>query len=870
MNRTTAIGMATVLFGAMAAVAAGTAAAPDKAKLEGLKKTVRENNAAFSCWCPYYCAVNYGAGAEASGKGDKPAEMLAKCLAAYKEYLALVPGDNGMRFGYAEALKVSGAWDAALAEYAVLAKAKLGDYDRSRLAFATADAQIGKGDRAGAIETLRAFVALKIHPRGGRGADDYANICETALEYLEDRALDDMRMPRYTGAKPFPEPQEAEYAEEFVPLKDVKIALSGLDADDARVKLLRVKLDRLGVANDVKGMLGFLSGGWTLRIAVTPEAPVDKPEGYSLTVTKDGAEILARDAQGALWGVVSFIQSIDWQKKAVRCLKVRDWPVGRERGFLSTGLWRNLTEYVLFQKMNSVDLQSGGASNPRCHGKLSPLRLYIDTETTRQFRAFGLDLYFGINWATQDLNGPCTGDWLVAYQAKVCKVYAKMGAGVYYPNDDCRYPINEEDAKTGKNASDFDAPHILKMYNLVKQEYPDFKLIYCPPFYWGPDSNAKYPDDREKYLKSLRILPPEVQLYWTGGQVKGYDKHEYQVKWFTELTGHKPTIFQNGTGAHNLLNYVIDETDWAGWHYDGFLDDIVSFHKNSHVPTETPQITTLADWLWNPKGYDKARSARRGPCQMMGEGIYDILKPGLAALAYFDKYRYGALNADILHEDLKDLQAKYELARGCWEKAQAYAKEEGVSIYAHYGQAIGYAERVIKGAKNPPDFMARYKDKIGPARELAEKDTKFDKSKGDLLFLPTDMTGPQMDVYNHPMIKEKRFVKYLRAVETPFSATTFKFECDPFPPAGDYRLFLYGMDDEVKGLNPIEIAVNGTVVFSGEPGFPEKAYALKEFKVPFASMKRYNTLSIRNLAKGANPNGPPYIALAYAVLKKAK
>ena len=862
---------------AIAAVAAGLAVgaptAAEKAEAEELLKVIDDNRVKYDCWCVHYAKKRYAADFAARMCGERTAEtadgVLERALGAYRRYLELRPGDWGRRHEYAEALKVKGDWQAALAEYAKMESPKVGGWERARLSFETADAYMGAGDRAAAIRVLEQYAALKINPWGGRRQEQYSGECLDALKILKGECFDGMKLPLYTGAKPFPKPQQAEYAEAFARLEKVAIRLDGLEESDARVRLLKAKLDRLGVESETVGWFGALfASGYRLTVAIDAEAPVERPEGYSLVTAEDGAEIRARDAQGALWGIVSFVQMIDPEAKAVRLGRVRDWPDGARRGYLGA-FWADATEFTLFQKMNSVTFQRYWSN----YARNTPLRRFMTAELTRQFRELGLEIYFRIVWAAEDLGAPYTKRWTRDYVTEVCKDFAKIGAGVYYPNDDCRYvpeALPKEDLATGLRPSDFDAPFLSNVFVNVKREYPDFKMIYCPPFYWGPDSGASYPDDREKYLKSMRQLPPEVDLYWTGGQVKGYNKSKRQVKWFTDLTGHKPTIFQNGTGPHNLLGYVVDETDWNGWHYPGFFEeDIACFHKNSHTPTECCQITTLADCLWNVKGYDKRESVERGVNQLLGREMYGILAPGLPALAYFDKYKYGALTADILHENIDDLKAKVALAKACWAKAVAY--NPAVASYGAYDRGIGWAEQVVKGAAKPPDFLAKYRKLLGPARELAEKETGFDKAKGDLLYLPTDMTGPQMGVYDHHMLKEPgRFVKFLRGCETPFSGAEFSFECDPFPPAGDYELWIRGMDDEVEGLNPLQVSVNGKVVFSGEPGFPEKAYALRKFTIPFDSMKRYNRVRIANLGKGANPNGPPYVAICYAVVKKAK
>ena len=687
----------------------------------------------------------------------------------------------------------------------------------------------------------------------------------SARAWIGGGSVTNMKLPVHTGAKPFPTPRKATYTDTFRPLEKVLIRLSGVDADDARVGLLKTKLEARGIPAETQGLIGSvfgLGGGYPVELALDDKSKVEHEEGYTLDIGQDGAKVAARDLQGVLWGVVSFIQCLNDAEKSVRLCSVEDWPGCRRRGFLG-GFGRNDVEFMLFNKMNSVSDQ--GDACPWVVGYYAPLNVMMIKEKVKQMKAFGFEYYSGWKSFSMDVQFAYTWPCALAMRIEEACRLAALGANIYYPNDDFRYPIHPDDKKSGLNASDFDAPHLAALYKAVKEKYPDFKMIYCPPYYWGPDSGASYPDDREKYLKSLRILPPEVELYWTGAQVKGYDKKPYQVKWFTEMTGHKPTIFQNASCPHNLYGYVADEIDWNGWHYPGFFeDDIAGFHQNG---ASYAHLSGLAACLWNPPAYDKHADSARGVDQLYGEGAFELLAPGVKALAYFDKYKWGQLNADILHEDLKDLQAKYDFASNCW--AKAVAKCPRVKGADRYEAGLDFAKRVIAGAKNPPDFLAKFKDSIGPAREKAMKETNFDKSKGDLLYLPTDMTNPSISDCGSRKTKERRFVKILRAAGTPFAGMSFSFECDPFPPTGDYTLYLYGMDDEVLSQNTLEVVVNGKTVVRAEKAFPNEEYALRTFTIPFASMKRQNQVTIRNAERGDNLVGPPYICIAYAVLKKS-
>ena len=859
--------------GLMMLAATAALATPPQARLEEIDREIKACSSVHSLWCAYEQTKWGHDDMSGSGPCDRKVldEMQAKCLKLSAERCELAPKNIGYLNYHGDALVFAGRFAEAEAAYRKsLALAKDGSYEQACAMYKVAEAQFGGGDREGAVATLKALCERRINTVR-RGQTDWSRLASDAHALLTDAELDNQRLPRFTGAKAYPEPQEAKYEEAFAPCETVVVKLSGVKADDARIGLLRRKLEARGVKCEV---VGFLSGLWTrgyvLDIALDPAAPVGKPEGYTLVVGEMDASIRARDAQGVLWGVVSFIQLLDPEKPQVRRCRISDWPDTARRGFLSTSMWIGTLEYMLFNKLNSVDFQR----HPGNDGAFSPLNEYSMARFASRFRAFGLELYFGIlNW-TMDLGWPYGKPALLAIQADVCKRIAAMGAGVYYPNDDCRYTSwAEDDKKAGLAPSDIDAKHIAKLYAEVKAAYPDFRLIYCPPFYWGPDSKAAYPDDREKYLKSLRILPPEVDLYWTGPMVKGFEKKPYQTEWFTNLTGHRPTIFQNGTGPHNLIGYVVDATDWNGWHYSGFFErDIRGFHKNAHAPAECCQIATLADCLWNVKGYDKDRAARRGVNQLLGARVYDILAPALPALAYFDKYKYGALTADILHEDPKDLEAKAALAESAWQQAVAY--NPAVRMFGDFGRGVAWAKNVVKGAKNPPDFLAKHKTAIADCRALAEKEVGVDPAKGDLFYSPIDLVGGQaftQKAGGNTGCEETRFVKCLRGASTTFPQCGLRFECDPFPPAGAYELYLCGMDDELPAQNTIRICVNGKVVYEGPTGFENAGrFSVRKFAIPFETMVRYNQVTIENKTPGFNSNGTPWLFFNYAVIRKTR
>ena len=856
--------------------------------LKALQKEIDCNKVTYGIWNSGYCQLHAGyekcGGDRIDEKGLE--EMRARYLKLLEEREVLVetstndiPVQFSLRsksvpfaFEYGQALMYKGDFAKAREKFekTVAAFPNEATYEFAGLLFRLAECQYQMGDVETCKKTLKDLVSRNIRTVK-RGMQNWSGNASSALAVLkgEIASMDREGLPRDNSAKAYPEPQKAEYTDKFASIKDMLIDLSGVSKDDARVKLLETRLNRLGVKYSYKGLLSFSSAPFTLKVELSKSAPVDRSEGYSLDIDGKGATVLARDRQGILWGLVSFMQLIDYSKCEVRQAKILDWPDSAHRGYLG-GYWPNCAEFTVFNKMNSVDIQHTTVYN----NHWSPLLTLCSETLAHQFRDLGLDLYSGICEYTMYPQLPFAWPESHDFCVEICSRYAKMGANVYFPFDDGRYPLCPPDKEKFGNGANCDAEYVSKIYRAVKAKYPNFKLIFCPPFYWGPDSKASYPEDRENYLKSLKEkLDPEIDLYWTGPMVKGISKFPYQTKWFTDLTGRKPYIFQNGTGPHNLVGYIVDSTDWNGWHYPGFFEEgIAGFHKNAHTPQECCQIATLADCLWNVKGYDMDRSAKRGVDQLLGDGMYDLLLPGMKALAYFDKYKYGELNVNVLHEDVADIEAKVLLASNCWHKA--VARNPSVQKYGRYGDGVRWAANVVKGAKNPPNFMAKYKDSIELCRAQAAKEVGLDPSKGDIFLSPVDMGGGQMFVYTRPKmfteLDNGRFVKCLRGKSTPFASCSFKFECDPFPPSGAYEMCVSGLDDEMPALNTISIVLNGEVVYNGESGFDNSArYGIRKFTLPFDKLKRYNQVEIRNETTGYNSAGTPWLFINYVVLKKS-
>ena len=834
-----------------------TTAAKDKENRKSAAVSEKGCESVHSCWCDWFQRK----------WGDVPNDSLdplpqAKLDAISDEYIAKCksaverdPKSGSAQANLGEALIFRKQWKPAREAFAAALNLKPRSYEETWYRYRIAETWFGEGKTKSAIAELDRAKAIWA-PSGSRYKPNWCRLAADASVFLSGNDLDFYRMPRDTGFKPFPEPQQATYSEDFAPCSRIALKLTGVKKDDARISLLTKKLSARGFK------WGYAGLGYPLAVALDPSAPVDKPEGYTLEVTKKGASIRARDAQGVLWGIVSFLQVADPEKHTARICKVDDWPDCPRRGYLGH-LWAGCTEFTVFNKMNIVVHQQ----HPMRNGWDSPLNVYQCETLAREFHGLGLEIQYGIYSWTMDMGWPYCWKKYLGMQIEIGRRFAAMGAGVYYPNDDLRYGPNvlrKEDLATGLKPSDFDAQHILDFFNGVREKYPEFRMTYCPPFYWGPGGRHRYPDDRDKYLRSLRVFPPEITLFWTGDRVKSFKKEPWMVKWFTNLTGRKPYLFQNATGPHNLYSYVVDRTDWNGWHYPGFFEkDIAGYLKNSNTPMECPQLTSLADCLWNVKAYDPETGIRRGMGNYAGDAFFNALDSAIGDLSYIDKFWYGQLDATVRDEDVAELERKL----GRIEKATATAESlNGPDFLNSCGKwmvAVGWFRKLVKAAKNPPDYRTVHKALLERTLGVAEA-AGYDRDRGDILLDAVDLH--HSDLLGYPWSgrgKPAPADQLLASTIWPSQFADAKFRVGSLAKKGEAEIVLRGASETGYGKDKsMALELNGLRVVDCKTPF-DREFSSKSFKVPLSAFRP----NAENHMKILNVKDNRRLVIAFVLIK---
>ena len=541
----------------------------------------------------------------------------------------------------------------------------LDDKLRSETCWALANCLWTEGDRDGAMKHVDEVAALY----GTDKVVDFLNISGrakyvSALYHDPDGDLDMLKLPHSVDGKPFPTPQKAEYGKGVVSLSRVDLALEGLDFDHPAARLLRRKLERFGcVVRNVKD--GARNEGATMvRLVLAFDAPVDKPQGYALEVRSKKEEgkssskeevrskkeegrrsekeevrrekekgksnkeegrseggvvlIKARDRLGLTWGVVSFLQCVQRKESSgdnstplpsssfllpsICTMRIEDWPKCENRGV--TPYWYpEFLEYALFYKMKNVDFTMDRQFI------LSPLDKEYYRIVASRFADFGLE----VNIDTDSIDvrplppysSPRTWKLHLAWS----KFLASIGVGRDLMLDDDRFPMHPKDLEAAGTAANLDAKFVTRLYREVKKKYPNFRMKFGAPFYWGPDGSVSYPEPRDEYLKSIAAdLDPEIGVFWTGPYVKSVCLNERTIGWVTNLTGRKPTIFHNGNavGQHNYIQYGADLTGYKESHSTNVFDLVSAFFQNMSKYAEACEVGSCMDWCWNPEAHDLA------------------------------------------------------------------------------------------------------------------------------------------------------------------------------------------------------------------------------------------------------------------------
>ena len=394
-------------------------------------------------------------------------------------------------------------------------------------------------------------------------------------------------------------------------------------------------------------------------------------------------------------------------------------------------------------------------------------------------------------------------------------------------------------------------------------------MTFCPPFYWGPnyDPISTYGENRDAYLKALGDrLPPEIGIYWTGKSVWCGKVVKQQVDWIVERIKRKPWFWQNGTGIAHMYgyHYGTDPVDIWFWPYDGFYNDVLYTYpgKASH----SVLYLTMADYMWNPKAYNKDRSVREAAGKLCGPESWDIMVAMNRVLSAFDPYD-GQVSPGAARElpKLKEALAEAETA---WKKFGPQQAER-VGNYTCLSAQLQRAKTLVARLKQNPQ-LAAFTGDIAALKALAKSEAGYDP-KTDVFLAPYDFNGGKSPAM-YGFGCEPRVATWIYGTKTDIHTLRAQYRVTVPPSAETYNLIVCGQDDDGPDQCKIRILVNDNIVFEGANPLKAFGWYRHAFKVKGAFLKEgENTIVIENIEEGSGQRmGPPYFMLNYAILKDAQ
>ena len=834
----------------LAALASQTSFAASNAdEIKDLKAIIASNSVDRSSYCRYYLAWYIDVCTEAEREA-----IAERNIAAHRRWIELEPQSAAPHADLGCVLLVVGRWDEAEKELTTALAGKLDPARRKEARWSLADCLWRKGDKDGAKKLIADIVA---DGGTGRTGENAAYLHRAWTD--PDGDIDVFTLPHLADGKPLPTPQEAKYGAKRVSLARVDLKVAGIAEDDAPLRMLKRKMTRFGVK--------FEKGGTPVAIEVLQDAPVDKPQGYSIDVADGKVSVKARTRQGAIYGIVSLLQCIDHSAPAIRELAIRDWPKCLKRGVIA--YWHpDHLEFAVFNKMSAIIMDM---NSRRWDVTFSPLVQERYRIFAKRYREFGIMLQDSERTMTVSPVMAFTEPRVRALHLWYLRFAASVGMHGAFELDDERFPLRPQDLERAGTATSLDAKYVTGLYREVKKDYPDFHMTFGPPFYWGPDGGVRYPESREGYLKSIaENLDPEIDVYWTGPRVKSHKFTVKAMKWFGGLVGRKPVVFHNGDGGdhHWYCQFGADVSSYKKEHAPETFDLIDGFYQNTSRFSE-PTVGSAMDWCWNPEAHVAETAARRAIEQVEGPGVFEIIANAIPGISYFDKYTYGNPRSELFSEDPDHLDRLVEEAEDAWRNALAIMKN---NRFIDFGRnALLWARGLAANRRNPPEWLVKKHKAALANTEFAKAEVGFDEKKGDQ-FIPSELLigGVYYTDIKGEVNKERKTcnVKELMPGET----NTGKFECEPFPPERPFTLYIVGMlyidlwDRPFNAVPPdIEIAVNGRVLYKGK-AFTRHEYDILKVEVPVDAIARANTVTIRNAGPHVEHQGRPMFH--YMVIRK--
>ena len=445
---------------------------------------------------------------------------------------------------------------------------------------------------------------------------------------------------------------------------------------------------------------------------------------------------------------------------------------------------------------------------------------------------------------------------------------AEAGGNLCLLYDDFRFPMHPDDVRDFGTAREADIYFLNRVYSAVAAKYPNFKILFCPPFYWGPasDASATYGESRDEYLAALgKRLPRAIEIFWTGPRVKSNKVMPEDLHWIANLIQRKPVYWQNTCGTfHGDLYYVYPTdrmTAWKDWYGAGFFDEFALHTYNGDDPYTT---LTLYDAMWNRTAYDPVASSAEAAAKLVGPEAHPQLVEVCRALEALDSCGWFTPTA-LAVRNVEQVRKQTEELDQLFQAAPPSLKLRWLSLGMYVKYRNGYLKRLLA---NPQlKELTEVDDRV---QELATQEAKADAKRGDIILTPNDFTAGRSARHYGLQDKPRRYVLWINGAKSKAPSMEARFRLTQ-PPTSDFELVIAGLDHNAKPPCRIRILANGQSVFEGPNPFAPDRWTTQSFKVRGVLLRdNVNVLRIENFEDADSLTGAPWFMISYAVIRPVR
>ncbi len=165
------------------------------------------------------------------------------------------------------------------------------------------------------------------------------------------------------------------------------------------------------------------------------------------------------------------------------------------------------------------------------------------------------------------------------------------------------FNVSLDDIRAGIDAED-QAKAVNEIFSRLRAKDPEAQMVFCPTFYWGTGDDPK----AAAYLHKIgETLDKDVYCFWTGDGVVGRISRK-AAETFRGHIKHRIIVWDNypvndGRPTLHLGPVIKRDADLCAA-VDGIMGNpMCPQNEINRIP-----LLTLADYAWNPQGYDPARS----------------------------------------------------------------------------------------------------------------------------------------------------------------------------------------------------------------------------------------------------------------------